>query len=217
MKKRVTFGAGYYLYLGTRRGMRLYSEHRFVNLIWGIETLHRRQHASPSESTRLREKVDRILAQIAKPADKRWLKRQLKFVYEPTLEQRLFDTLSRIPIGLETTMLRAFCKSCADSRNDISHFGGRRQGESDTDTVQELEKRSEALGYLYHTLLLYEIGVSRRWLESLVYEGMQASTIKRAFFQAGLIDEQTLRSTTRPGPDIGRSTNHSANGSVSPP
>src|ERR1700730_8260116 len=36
-RKRETFGAGFYLYLGTRRGMRLYAEHRFVNLIWGIE------------------------------------------------------------------------------------------------------------------------------------------------------------------------------------
>jgi hypothetical protein len=40
-KKRSTFGAGFYLYLGTRRGMKLYAEHRFVNLIWGIEAFHR--------------------------------------------------------------------------------------------------------------------------------------------------------------------------------
>ena len=42
--KREEFGPGFYLYLGTRRGMALYAEHSFVNLIWGLEAFHRKKN-----------------------------------------------------------------------------------------------------------------------------------------------------------------------------
>jgi hypothetical protein len=41
--KREQYGPGFYLYLGVRRGMKFYAEHRFVNLLWGMEALHRRK------------------------------------------------------------------------------------------------------------------------------------------------------------------------------
>ena len=44
IKKREQFGPGFYLYLAVRRGMKFYPEHRFVNLIWGIEALHRKKN-----------------------------------------------------------------------------------------------------------------------------------------------------------------------------
>ena len=58
---------------------------------------------------------------------------------------------------------------------------------------------SEALGYLYHILLLSEIGINRELLNDFTYRGMQAYMIKKAFFDVGLIDEQTLKSTSVPG------------------
>ena len=39
--KSAAFGPGFHLYLGNRRGMQLYVEHRFASLVWGLEALHR--------------------------------------------------------------------------------------------------------------------------------------------------------------------------------
>ena len=40
-KHRREHGAGFYLQLATLRNSSMYIEHRFVNLVWGIESLHR--------------------------------------------------------------------------------------------------------------------------------------------------------------------------------
>jgi hypothetical protein len=198
-RKRETFGAGFYLYLGTRRGMRLYPEHRFLNLIWGIETLHRRRHQNASQPSPLKRKIDRIINQISSRSDKRWLEGQLRFAAEPALQQRIFETFENLPISLDADKIKNFSKICADKRNEISHFGGVRQGESNIDPSRQLEAMSEALGYLYHILLLSEIGINRELLNDFTYRGMQAYMIKKAFFDVGLIDEQTLKSTSVPG------------------
>jgi hypothetical protein len=194
--KRRTFGAGFYLYLGTRRGMRLYADHHFINLIWGIEALHRRQHPIISEPPALKKKIDRILSQISANRDRRWLRSQLR--YEPSLEQRIFETFKNLPIAFDEKRLREFSRSCAEKRNEISHFGGSRHGDTNLQDSRELQTKSEALAYLYHILLLREIGVGSDWLKSFVHQGMQVYTIKKALFDAGLIDEETLKSTGSP-------------------
>src|ERR1700746_508390 len=89
--KRETFGAGFYLYLATRRGMRLYPEHRFTNLIWGIEALHRKMHPELREATSVTKKIRRIIDEVTKKSDKTWLQRQLRYAGEPNLEQRIFE------------------------------------------------------------------------------------------------------------------------------
>jgi hypothetical protein len=194
--KRRTFGAGFYLYLGTRRGLRLYADHHFINLIWGIETLHRRRHPIISEPPALKKKIDRILSQISANRDRKWLQNQ--FRYEPSLEQRIFETFKNLPIAFGEKRLKEFARSCAEKRNEISHFGGSRHGDTNLQETRELQTKNEALAYLYHILLLHEIGIGSDWLKSFVYQGMQAYTIKKALFDAGLIDEETLKSTSSP-------------------
>jgi hypothetical protein len=91
--KREKFGPGFYLYLAMRRGMKFYPEHRFVNLIWGIEALHRKQYpdGSPTEAeSKIKAKVKRIVEQIDLAKDKKWLENKLKNAHEPNLEQRIF-------------------------------------------------------------------------------------------------------------------------------
>jgi ApeA N-terminal domain 1 len=75
--KREEFGSGFYLYLGTRRGMRLYVEHRIANLVWGVEAFHRTKYPTPATS-RLRDKIDRVVSQIRAKKDKEWLTDKLK-------------------------------------------------------------------------------------------------------------------------------------------
>ena len=120
--KREELGPGSYLSLGTRRRVQLYIEHRFIMLVSGIEAFHRRRH-KPSEATALQKKVERILGQITKSSDKKWLAKKLEHADEPSLGERIFETASRVPLGLDCIRLRKFAEACNRLRNNISLWG----------------------------------------------------------------------------------------------
>lgn len=191
-RKREEFGPGFYLYLGTRRGMPLYTEHRFVNLIWGIEAFHRRKHAAGA-SDALREKIARIVGDVRLPKDKTWLRKKLKHSHEPALADRIFEAFKDLPLGLEEKALRSFSKACADARNDISHYGGHRRGGSYEDFARSLEKMSDALSTLYHCLLLNEVGVDGQVLKWWLHEGYQSYRLKWYFVEVGLLPKEVLK------------------------
>ncbi|TAL56246.1 HEPN domain-containing protein [Pandoraea sp.] len=187
-RKREEFGPGFYLYLGIRRGMKMYVEHRFVNMIWGLESFHRRKNKDKAKKTKLDAKIQRILDQVSGSDDKRWLEGQLKHAGEPSLKERLMDVLSALPLAFERTRMEVFCKSCADRRNDMSHFGGQREGSDYREFAVDLVKKSEALAYLYHAVLLHEIGVDATLIKaSLLENGPNASRSKYAFREVGLL------------------------------
>jgi|HubBroStandDraft_6_1064221.scaffolds.fasta_scaffold88880_3 hypothetical protein len=161
LQKRREFGPAFYLYLGTRRGLpSLYVEHRFVNLIWGLESFHRRKYPTGTASERLAAKIQRILDSVSNRNDKRWLEKKLRLSAEPALESRLFDLLKAVPIALDVHALRTFCRECANLRNDISHFGGQREAGDYGQFMAQLDSRSDVLSHLYHLLLLHEIGAA---------------------------------------------------------
>jgi hypothetical protein len=191
-RKREQFGPGFYLYLGTRRGVSLYTEHRFVNLIWGIEAFHRTKHAAVASGA-LKEKITRIVDDVCLPRDKNWLRKKLKYAHEPALADRIYEAFKDLPLGLDLKTLHSFSKECADARNDISHFGGHRRGGSYTDFARNLEKMSEALSTLYHCLLLSEIGVDGQVLHWWLHEGYQSYRLKWYFVEVGLLPKEVLR------------------------
>ncbi|WKZ83956.1 hypothetical protein N5B55_09155 [Ralstonia pickettii] len=187
-RKREQFGPGFYLYMGIRRGMKMYVEHRFVNLIWGLESLHRRKSKGKVKESKLDAKIQRILDQVSEGKDKEWLAGRLRHAGEPSLQERLVDVLSVLPLGLERKRLHAFCKSCADRRNDISHFGGQREDGEYGEFTVDLVRKSEALACLYHALLLHEIGVDAAFIKANVLDGApNAYRSKFSLVQAGLL------------------------------
>jgi hypothetical protein len=188
---REEFGPGFYLYLGTRRGMAMYVEHRFVNLVWGLEAFHRKKVGGNSEA--LAAKVKRILDKIDSAKDKRWLAKRLETAHEPSLEQRLFEIFKVLPLGLDEERLRTFCQACAKRRNDISHFGGERHDASYSEFLIDLNNKSEALSVLYHALLLHEAGIDSRILKRWVFESFGSYPIKVQLVEAGLLDPSALR------------------------
>ena len=106
--------AGYYLYLSTRRGVFQYSEALFMSLIWGLEALHRTTF--PSESRQKPNSVPKHILKIMAESDKlngrhrRFLRKKMENAAEPSLQDRLFDLFSELPIGFESASLRRFCK-----------------------------------------------------------------------------------------------------------
>jgi hypothetical protein len=191
-KKREVFGPGFYLYLGTRRGIRLYIENRFANLVFGLEAFSRRKY-SPTIAAKLDAKIERIVAQVGLAKDKKWLADVLDRAKEPPLGQRLYMTLREVSLGLEEARLKTFCEVCAKLRNDISHFGGQRKDAMPyNDFILDLESKGQALAALYQALLLHEIGVDTKIIKAWMFDGFGSFPIKYHFVKAGLLDKHVL-------------------------
>lgn len=187
---REAFGPGMYLYFATRRGLPMYIEHRFVNFAWGLEALHRKRASQPS--TAMSAKIKRVLASVG-AKDRKWLARRLRHTQEPALDQRLFDTFKVLDLGLDKKRLRQFCEACAKRRNDISHFGGERHGESYTAFLEDVKYKGDALATLYHALLLHECGIDPEILRRWIFKSWQSFQIKFALVKTGLLDPEALR------------------------
>ncbi len=192
---REELGPGVFLYIGTKRASELYVEHRFISLVTGLEALHRRRN--PGEHAGITTKFARILSQIQKSSDRAWLRNQLKRSLEPGLGERLSENLGVLP--LERVALRAFCQACADRRNDISHYGGEKTPEVDYSAfVRELALKAEALSYLYHIILLREIGIDWDTLERWLRSYKVRSALDRAGIVLGLKPDEAAAAEQSP-------------------
>ena len=163
--ENLTLSCGFYA--ATRRASTLYLDHQFVSLVWALEAMSRNESEVP-EDHKLSEKIARILDQARekpclKSSDRRWLENILDRAKEPPLKDRLFSLFKSLPLGLGKSELQKFAKSCADRRNELSHFAGLKQDKSATrthnDFIQDLVKLTPALDLLCHAKILQTIGV----------------------------------------------------------
>lgn len=190
IEKRERFGPGFYLYLGTRRGIKMFIEHRFVNLIWGLEAFDRRGRGRVQNGA-LEVKIERILGQVQGRRDRKWLQMRLRNAAEPDLEQRLYELFSDLPMALNMSGLRKFCHECAGRRNDISHFGGTRDKTTKYDDfLEDLHKKANALASLYHLHLLKEIGLDSEKLSFKVNSNWRVALMKRHLVEVGLLKRE---------------------------
>ena len=190
---REEFGPAFHLYLGTRRGVDLYEEHRFVNLIWGLEALHR--HTSQStDNSRAEAKIQRILGSLDKnlgARDRKWLTGILEHALEPSLADRLYATFSELPLRVSDATTRAFAKRCADRRNDISHRGGPTQRGDYNAFVLELHHLADALNHMYHAAILLRLGITTEQIEHIFFDRHSSFPIRHCLNDAGLRSEVT--------------------------
>lgn len=187
------YGAGYDLYMASMQQPLPYPEHQFVNLVWAIESLHRSWQRDAEESSKIKQRKQRIrdvLSRFSEQSDKKlreWLEGKLKYAYEPTLENRIVESFQRLPLAIDPLKLKAFAERCARRRNDISHEGGRRPDEDTESFHAELHELAEALRYLFHALLLHDVGVSRDLvLKALTQSGIGSMNIVPALRAVGI-------------------------------
>lgn len=197
-RKRDQFGPGFYLYLGTRRGMSFYAEHRFINLIWGFEAYHRTRF--PENVDSMSERIENIVQQISDKNDKKLVRWRLKHAHEPSLAARLLEIFNLLPIELDKERLEAFASKCAQARNGISHYGTYHGAGSYNDFIFDLDKKSSALSRLFHCLLLNEIGVSSEIINNWMFKAWGSFRVKRDFVEVGLLDEEVLQPPAIPTP-----------------
>ncbi len=180
-------GSGLQLFIGTLKSSSLHLEHKFANFIWGMEVLHRLKNPTAVQSEKFKEKIDRIINDIRLPKDRTWLNERLRNAHEPSLQQRLKDTIASLEINFEEKSLTAFCKVCADLRNDLSHFGGQRTFPNYDEMIKVLHEKLEALEFLYHAIALKEIGVEIRIIKNFLFSGRHSYKFSQISVRAGLI------------------------------
>ncbi|MCC3742879.1 hypothetical protein LLQ54_23785 [Rouxiella badensis] len=203
--KRAALGPGIHLYLGTVRNRHLYIEHQFVNMIWGLEALSRRNELSlPIEvPDKQAAKGLRILAEIEnnvkfKSDDKRWLKNLLTRAAERSLEERLYEVISPVAIDIDPARLRDFCKECARLRNDLSHYGGERSPGDYDAFIQDIHPRMKTLRQLYRLIILNIIGVEDPLLRWSMYNSRHSLEFLHWLTVAGLISKETYKTLSGP-------------------
>jgi hypothetical protein len=167
-EKRRKYGPGFYLFLGSLRSREMYVEHRFANLVWGVESLHRGMTTPPGVSRSHRKRIDSILAKAGTELsgdERKWLISERNKRIEPPLSQRIFSTFKGLPWKVTETTLRSFAEKCAARRNDVSHFGGPRTRRDDYNLfLRELMELTAGLTQMYHAALLQEIGLDGKAL-----------------------------------------------------
>ncbi len=185
-----SYGAGFYLYVSTLRSPHYYSEDRFVNLVWGVEALHRKWIGESETSERVikeRKRVSDILGLLPEDGeDRKWLSKKLAHAHEPSLRARILECLRKLPFDFDRGEIGRFAKACADRRNDISHAGGPR-GDADYGSFHlEISRLAEALDHLFHALLLHQIGVDSAAILEVMTGSIVSERIRVALADAGL-------------------------------
>lgn len=198
--RRKSLGPGINLYLGTRRNKPLYAEHRFVNLVWGLEALDRRVDSSRCDDPKLKEKIQRLKDFVENVeginrSDRKWLGGLLDSrSFERPLSERLFDILKPVAIGVDDEKLKVFTKTCANLRNDLSHHGGEREPGDYINFIGEVLKKSDALSKLYLLVILSLLGVSVDEIKNIVYRDPNSIAFRESFLNADLLPDVDLDS-----------------------
>ena len=184
------FGAGYYLYVSSLRNPHHYSDDRFVNLVWGIEALHRKWLGEAETSERVvgeRKRVHGILSLLPENSeDRKWLSQKLSNAHELSLRARILECLGKLPFTFGESELEKFAKTCANRRNDISHAGGPRDNVDYESFHTEISRLAEALDHLFHALMLHQIGIGPAIIFEVMTNSLVSERIKTALANVDL-------------------------------
>lgn len=177
-----------------------------MNLVWGVEALHRKWLGESEASDRIvkeKQRVEHILNLLPQDSEnRRWLKKKLAHAHELSLEARILECLRKLPFTFGKSQVEKFAKTCADRRNDISHEGGPRGNIDYGSFHEETIQLSEGLGHLFHALLLHQIGVPSEILsEVMTTSWVSERRIKPALAEVGL-HIQTATQNDKPGAQV---------------
>ena len=158
------------LYFTVAANRYMHLEGRFLFLVHGIESLHRR--SSPTPTTFMPpEEFDELLATILKvtPAPRRdWLRGKMQFVNEPSLGGRLRQMIAPFnELFGERSARKSFINKVVTTRNYLTHYDNSRREEAVTDS-RELLQLSRNLEGLLQLRLLKLLGIDEALLKKIV-------------------------------------------------
>lgn len=156
---------------GTRN---IINENKFLNIIQGIETFHRRVKKNEMEKDIFHKKrVSEIIALC--PLEYRpWLQEKLNFSNEPTLKQRieeLFETMDPLLKNHLFNDYESIISNAKNSRNYYTHYSPKLEKKALKDT--QLFYLTERLKIFLLILLLSETGIEKENLSNIIKESSQ--------------------------------------------
>jgi hypothetical protein len=144
------------LYFAATGSDNLYLDNKFLFLVQGLETLHRRTnpnktHMEPKQYKELKE----LLLNSCTEEHKQWLKSKLQYANEVSLRQRLKDLIEPVSeyFGNNTT-IKTLLNDTVNTRNYLTHFDK---------TAEKKAKRDEDLLNLFYKLeVLFKLILLKR-------------------------------------------------------
>jgi hypothetical protein len=157
------------LFSAVQRGTKLYPETRFLFMVQALETYHRRTNSTNVSD---RDELDRWVAEVipsAPPALRKRLKPRLKYIYEPSLRERLQNLLERHDVQVRAfiTKPKPFVDSVVTTRNYLTHYDPTSAPSAVTDGA-DLYNLSQDLKLLLEVCLLDELGFPSADIEAAV-------------------------------------------------
>jgi hypothetical protein len=115
-------GPAHTILYSLRRTPGLPLEQRFLFLVQGLETLHRR--SNPSNDRTFVKKVIELVKSVLSKEQFDWLKKKLAFAHEPTLNQRLLEVVQASPANVQELLgdVDDFARRVARTRNYLTHY-----------------------------------------------------------------------------------------------
>jgi hypothetical protein len=191
-KGRAEFQSAYYSYISTRKITKMYAEHQFASLVWGLESFHRKKYPNKKNDA-FSEKISRITASIQngdlKSCDKNWAKGKIQNSDELSLAQRVTDLILELNLGFCEGLIKSFAEECALYRNGTFHYGEKHPKKADVseqDYFVKLLDINNALSLFYHAILLKEIGLPSEKISHIILHGTKSGTNQHIFESVGL-------------------------------
>lgn len=148
------------------------NENKFLNIMQGIETFHRRRRHNEKESKESHKVKTTKIVETCPSEYQTWLKEKLNFSNEPTLQDRLKELFAEIDESLKDHLfpkVEDIIKNSKNSRNYYTHY---------TKSLEKKALKGSSLFYLTERLkvfllilLLKETGISNEKANLIVTEG----------------------------------------------
>jgi hypothetical protein len=148
------------------------NENKFLNVMQGIETFHRRRRHNEKDPRETHKIKMKQIVGSCPPEHQNWLKEKLNFSNEPTLQDRLKELFAEIDETLKNHLFPGvdeIIKSSKDSRNYYTHYSNSLEKKALKDTP--LFYLTERLKIFLLILLLKETGFSNDQANIIVKEG----------------------------------------------
>jgi ApeA N-terminal domain 1 len=150
------------------------SENKFLNLMQGIETFHRRTRQNEKESKQIhKEKMHEIIS-TCPDSFQDWLKSKLHFSNELSLHERLVQLFEEIDSSLKNHLFKDVEKLIKDSKNTRNYFTHYDKTlEKKALSGKELFLITEKLKIFLLIILLQETGINLESVNKIIFEGSQ--------------------------------------------
>jgi hypothetical protein len=172
------------LYFSTIYNDKLYIENKFLSRVQALESYHRRIiDKKNSDTEEHKERLESILEKTP-PEYKDWLKGQLNFSHEPSLEQRLRELFQLTNKTLSPLVNNSedFIRTVKNIRNYLTHYN--KPGDVKLIKGEKFFRINQVLNFMMQSCLLKELGCTDDRCAELIGRSNEYQFLK------GLISEQ---------------------------